>query len=72
MRLTIEVDDSDLRAIQRITGENKKSPAVSRALEEFLRQQKKQKLIDLALSGKTDYPLTNDELEERDVYEARG
>jgi Arc/MetJ family transcription regulator len=71
MRLTIEVDDSDLRAIQRITGEKKKSPAVSRALAEFLRQQKKQKLIEMALSGQTDYPLTNDELEARDIYETR-
>ena len=72
MRLTIEVDDSDLRRIQKLTGQKKKSPAVSSALAEYIRQQKKQQLIELALSGKTDYPLTNNELEERDYYEARG
>jgi hypothetical protein len=71
MRITVEIDASDLKAIQKATGQRKKSPAVSRALSEFLRLQQRQKFIDRVLSGKTDFTLTNDELEARDVYEAR-
>jgi uncharacterized protein YgbK (DUF1537 family) len=71
MRITVEIDASELKRIQKVTGEKKKSPAVSRALAKFLQQQERQQFIDRALSGGTDYPLTNDELEARDEYEAR-
>ncbi len=71
MRITVEIDASELKQIQKATGEKKKSPAVSRALSEFLKSQERQKFIERALSGKTDFSLTNDELEARDVYEAR-
>jgi hypothetical protein len=33
--------------------------------------QERQKFIERALSGQTDFALTNEELEARDVYEAR-
>ena len=71
MRITIEVDAAALKQIQKITGQKKKSPAVSQALSEFLRQQERGRFIDRAMAGATDYPLTNEELEARDVYEAR-
>lgn len=71
MRITIDIDASKLKAIQKITGQRKKSPAVGRALAQFLRQDARRRLLERALQGKTDFPLTNDELEARDVYEAR-
>ncbi len=71
MRITIDIDATDLRKIQKVTGLKKKSPAVSQALDEFLRQQARREFIVRALSGQTDFALTNDELEARDVYEAR-
>jgi hypothetical protein len=71
MRITVEIDAYDLKEIQKATGQRKKSPAVRRALSEFLRLQQRQKFIDRVLSGKTDFTLTNEELEARDVYEAR-
>ncbi len=71
MRITIELDASELKKIQKITGEKKKSPAVAKALSAYLRQQQKQDLINRALSGQTDYSMTNEELEALDVYEAR-
>jgi hypothetical protein len=58
-----------MREIQKITGQKKKSPAVTSALAEFLLRHKRQKFIDRVLSGQTDFGLTNDELEARDVYE---
>jgi hypothetical protein len=69
MRITVDIDASELRKIQKITGQNKKSPAITQALSEFLRQREKRQLIERALSGLTDYPMTNEELEARDVYE---
>ncbi len=71
MRVTIEVDASDLDKIQKLTGQKKKSPAISQALAEFVRQQQKRQFIERVLSGETDYALTNEELEARDVYEPR-
>ena len=70
MRITFEIDASELRKIQKITGQKKKSPAVSRALAEFLKLRERQQFIERALSGQTDFPLTNEALEARDVYEA--
>jgi len=72
MRITVDIDAAALRKIQKFTGLKKKSPAVSQALEEFLRQQARREFIARAVAGKTDFALTNDELEARDFYEARG
>jgi hypothetical protein len=71
MRITVDIDESDLDQLRKITGEKKKSPAVSRALSVFLHQHARDRFVERALGGGTDYPLTNDELERRDWYEAR-
>jgi hypothetical protein len=71
MRITVDIEASELRRIQKVTGQKKMSPAISRALSEFLKLQERQKFIERALSGQTDFALTNEELEARDVYEAR-
>jgi ABC-type enterochelin transport system ATPase subunit len=71
MRITFEIDANDLKQIQKITGQQKKSPAVSRALADFLRMRKRQAFIEKVLAGQTDYALTNEDLEARDVYETR-
>ncbi len=70
MRITIDVDAGELKQIQKLTGQKKKSPAVSQALSEFLKLQGRQKFIERALAGDTDFSQTNEELEARDVYEA--
>lgn len=71
MRITIEVDANELKQLQRITGQKKKSPAIAQALSEFIRQREKQQFLSRVLSGETDYPWTNDQLEAQDVYETR-
>jgi hypothetical protein len=71
MRITFEIDASDLKQIQKITGQKKKSPAISRALADYLRMRERSDLIARAMAGQTDYGLTNEELEARDVYETR-
>jgi len=70
MRITVEIDAKELRLIQQATGQKKKSPAVSKALSDYLRMQQKRVFIGRALRGETNYSLTNDQLEARDVYEA--
>jgi Arc/MetJ family transcription regulator len=69
MRITIEIDANELKQIQKITGQRKKSPAVSRALADFLRMRKREAFIEKALAGQTDYALTNEQIEARDVQE---
>jgi Arc/MetJ family transcription regulator len=71
MRITVDIEAKELRRIQKITGLKKKSPAVSRALAQFLRQEARRRFLERALTGKTDFALTNEQLEARDVYEAR-
>jgi Arc/MetJ family transcription regulator len=71
MRLTIEIDADDLSRIQKITGEKKKSPAVARALTEFLDRRRRYQFVERVLAGKTDFSLSNQVLESRDVYETR-
>ena len=71
MRITFDINANDLKQIQKITGQKKKSPAINRALVDFLRMRERQAFIEKALAGQTDYALTNTELEARDVYETR-
>ncbi|HEX4644591.1 MAG TPA: type II toxin-antitoxin system VapB family antitoxin [Verrucomicrobiae bacterium] len=66
MRITIDIDANSLKQIQKVTGERKKSPAINHALADFLRMRERRAFIEKALTGKTDYPLTNEELEARD------
>src|SRR2546423_1686186 len=49
MRITFEIDANDLKKIQTITGQKKKSPAISHALASFLRLQEKRAFIEKAL-----------------------
>jgi hypothetical protein len=66
MRITFEIDANDLKEIQKITGQKKKSPAITRALADYLRMRERRAFIEKALAGQTDYALTNEELEARE------
>jgi len=67
--MTIDIDEKRLGEIQRLTGIEKKSPAVAKALEEYCREEKKKKFLHKVMEGHTDYPLTNDELENLAEYD---
>jgi Arc/MetJ family transcription regulator len=71
MRITIDIDVNSLNRIQKITGEKKKSPAVMRALADYLNWRQRHQFVQRILAGKTDFSLSNEELEARDVYETR-
>ncbi len=70
MRSAIEIDADDMSRIQKFTGK-KKSPAVSQALTEFPKLRERQEFIGRVLAGKTDFSLSNEQLEGRDRYETR-
>ena len=66
MRITINIDESTLEQVQQITGENKKSPAVSKAVEEFVRRRMAKEFGALLMENAFDYPHTPDEIEALD------
>jgi len=71
MRVTIDIPETEMQEIQKLTELKKKSPAITRALSEYIRLHRKRRFLDRALSGQTDYALTNEQLESLDVYETR-
>jgi hypothetical protein len=52
--------------IRNLTGKRKTSNAVSKALAEFLKLRERRKFIGRVLAGKTDFSLSNEQLEARD------
>ncbi len=66
MRITVDIDDAVLADVMRITGESKKSPAVVKVVEEFVKRRKAKEFGRMLREGYFDYPATNDEVEELD------
>lgn len=63
MRITVDIDEETLNALSEITGESKKSPAVARAVVEYVKREKAKEFGKLLREGSFDYPATNDEIE---------
>jgi metal-responsive CopG/Arc/MetJ family transcriptional regulator len=66
MRITVEIDESTLNDLARITGESKKSPAVAKAVIEFVKRKKAKEFGALLREGAFDYNYTNEEIEAQD------
>ena len=71
MRITVDIDANCVKRIQQLTGQKKKSPALAEALADYVREQEKKTLLAKVLAGKTDYRMSNEELEALDRYETR-
>lgn len=69
MRLTVDIDANDLARIQEATGIRKKSPAVKKAVEGYLQTQQRRRFLQRVCEGKTDYGMTNDEVEAIGTYD---
>jgi Arc/MetJ family transcription regulator len=67
MRITVDIDESVLAELLRLTGEKKRSPAVSKALVEYVKRRKARQLGRLLREGAFDYAQTNEEIEAQDV-----
>lgn len=63
MRVTVQIDESRLKKIQALTKQNKVSPAISAALDDYIKKEEKRAFIKSVLDGEIDYDLTNEEIE---------
>lgn len=56
MRITVDIDDHLLGEVMSLTGEKNKSPAVARAVAEFVNRRKAREFGRLIREGAFDYP----------------
>jgi Arc/MetJ family transcription regulator len=67
MRITVDIDEAILAELLKLTGEKKRSPAVSKALVDYVKRRKARQLGRLLREGSFDYPSTNEDIEKQDV-----
>jgi len=65
MRATLNIPDSLIKDLLRVTGERKKTKAICIALDDYIRSRRKEKL--LALSGKVEFDLDWQKMEEMEL-----
>ncbi len=63
MRITVDIDQTTLDDLSKITGESKKSPAVALAVAEYIKREKAREFGKLLREGSFDYPASNDKIE---------
>jgi len=56
VRITVDIEDEVLSELLKITGEKQKSPAVARAVTEFVRRKQARKFGRMIREGIFDYP----------------
>lgn len=69
MRLTVDIDENEIVRLQKATGIRKKSPAVKKAVEDYLLFVERRRFLQRVCEGRTDYSTTNDELESAGSYD---
>lgn len=56
MRITVDIEDDILTELLKITGDKNKSPAVARAVTEFVRRKQAREFGRMIREGVFDYP----------------
>jgi hypothetical protein len=56
MRISVDIDEEVLKEVMVLTGEKNKSPALAKAVTEFVRRQKAKEFGRLIREGAFDYP----------------
>lgn len=56
MRITVDIEDEVLAELLKITGDKNKSPAVARAVTEFVRRKQAKEFGRMIREGVFDYP----------------
>lgn len=56
MRITVDIEEDVLAELMRITGDKNKSPAVARAVTEFVRRKQAREFGRMIREGVFDYP----------------
>lgn len=68
MRITVDIDADTLAAIQKETG-LKKSPAMRKVAVDYVKDLQKKRFLRKVLEGRTDYGMTNEQLEDLGSYD---
>jgi metal-responsive CopG/Arc/MetJ family transcriptional regulator len=63
MRITIDIEEAVLQEVEKITGEKKRSPAIARIVENFVKRAQAKAFGRRLREGGFDYPVTNEEIE---------
>jgi Arc/MetJ family transcription regulator len=63
MRITVDIDEAVLDDLVRMTGESKKSPAIAKAVTDFVKRKMAKEFGRELREGVFDYPLTNEGIE---------
>ena len=69
MKITVELPDSELAEICRVTGEKKKGPAIRKLVGDALQMKRRQRLAEKFISGEWGVELKG--LEEADAADRR-
>jgi len=69
MRITVDIDEKQLIEIQEATGMTKKSPAIRQAIDSYVRGLERKRFLRRVLEGKSDYALTNEQVEALAAYD---
>jgi Arc/MetJ family transcription regulator len=56
MRISVDIEDAVLEEVMALTGEKNKSPALSKAVTEFVRRRRAREFGRLIREGAFDYP----------------
>ena len=67
MRITVDIEKGVLEDLIRITGDSKKSPAVAKAVADFVQRRKAREFGRMLREGAFDFPATNEEIEKQDA-----
>jgi hypothetical protein len=56
MRISVDIDEKTLREVMLLTGERNKSPALAKAVDEFVRRRRAKEFGQLIRESAFDYP----------------
>ena len=63
MRITFDIKEAELSELMKLTGERKKSAAVTKAVADYLNRRKAREFGRLLREGAFDFNFTNDDVE---------
>jgi metal-responsive CopG/Arc/MetJ family transcriptional regulator len=66
MRITVDIPDTELDELLKLTGEKKKSAAVNKVVTDYLNRKKAKEFGRLLREGAFDFDFTNDDVEKLD------
>ena len=67
MRVTVDITQEQYQRLVELTGEKKKGPAITKAVEGFIQSRELRAFADLIREGKIRYEVTNEEIEAGDA-----